>query len=73
MADFGALVANRRKQRRMSQAQLALTAGVSRNYISMIERGDAHNLTVRTLCKLADALRLDAEFLFIRYAEWQSG
>jgi transcriptional regulator with XRE-family HTH domain len=73
MVSFGGLVADRRKAIKMSQEELAKEAGISRNYVSVIERNEAHNLTVRTLCKLADALRFDAEFLFIRYAEWQSG
>ena len=44
-----------RRQAGMTQAQLAKKAGVSRNYIGMIEHGGA-NVTYSTLVKVAGAL-----------------
>ena len=40
----------------MSQSELAEKAGLSRNYISLIERGQAQNTSMRVLNQLALAL-----------------
>jgi transcriptional regulator with XRE-family HTH domain len=44
-----------RKEAKMSQEQLALAAGVERNFVSLIERG-INQPTIRSVFKLADAL-----------------
>jgi transcriptional regulator with XRE-family HTH domain len=44
--------------REMSQEQLARTAGMSRNFVSSIERG-AHGVDVVRLLRLAAALEVD--------------
>jgi transcriptional regulator with XRE-family HTH domain len=48
-----------REERGFSQESLASTAGLSRNYIGMIERGEA-NLTLGTIDRLAKALRIES-------------
>jgi transcriptional regulator with XRE-family HTH domain len=47
-----------RVDREMSQEQLARSAGMSRNFVSSIERG-AHGVDVVRLLRLAEALRVD--------------
>ena len=54
--DLGKEVATRRRELEWSQDQLAEKAGVSRTYISLIERGEAPNITRGVLEKLAAAL-----------------
>lgn len=71
MISFGGRVADKRRSLKMSQEVLAQEAGISRNYISMIECNKVHNMEVRTLGKLANALGLDVAFLFGRYTEWE--
>jgi transcriptional regulator with XRE-family HTH domain len=51
-------VFNRRRDLGLSQGQLAQLAGISRNYISLIERGEATNLSLNVLNSLAAALQL---------------
>lgn len=48
-----------RKARGYSQEELERRSGISRNYISAIERG-LRNVTLRTLKTLADALGMHA-------------
>ena len=52
----GRQVLDRRKSMGLSQEALADRAGVSRNYISIIERGEAHNVSTKILGQLAVAL-----------------
>jgi transcriptional regulator with XRE-family HTH domain len=47
-----------RVKRGFSQETLAAAAGVSRNYIGMIERGES-NLTLGTMDQIARAMRMD--------------
>jgi len=47
----------------MTQAELALKAGISRATINRIEQGHAESLTFETINKLARALEVDAEVL----------
>jgi transcriptional regulator with XRE-family HTH domain len=54
---FGRSVRSLRKQRRLSQESLAEACGLSRNYISDIERG-VRNPGVLALVALAKALRV---------------
>jgi transcriptional regulator with XRE-family HTH domain len=54
--ELGRQVQSKRKEKDMSQTELAEFAGVSRNYISLIERGETHNISMRVLNQLAVAL-----------------
>lgn len=60
---FGQRVQELRKAKQLSQEQLADIAGVHRTYIGMIERAEK-NITLRTIAKIADALRIDIKELF---------
>jgi len=53
-----------RKEKRLTQEQLAEKAGISTSYIYKIEAGDDH-VTVRTLLRIAEALQVQAAQLFI--------
>lgn len=55
---FGILVLACRKAHRMSQAQLADVVGVSRNYISQIERGHGDNVSLSVFNKLCNVFGL---------------
>ena len=50
---IGKNLRNLRKEKKFSQENLAKLANVSRNYISMIERGEAENLSDEIVQKLA--------------------
>ncbi|MFF7061934.1 helix-turn-helix domain-containing protein [Pseudomonas sp. NPDC008258] len=52
---FGKALRVRRKHAKLSQEQLALEAGIQRNYVSLIERG-INQPTITIIFKLADAL-----------------
>jgi transcriptional regulator with XRE-family HTH domain len=52
-----------RKRRNLSQQELEEKAGVSRNSISMLERGE-YNPTVQHLDKIANALELELVISF---------
>lgn len=54
----------RRDFLRLSQEELAQRADLHRTYISDIERG-ARNLSLRSLCRLADALEIPASSLIL--------
>jgi transcriptional regulator with XRE-family HTH domain len=54
--ELGHQVLKRRKGLGLSQEALAQKAGISRNYISLIERGDVRNVSLNTLSRLATAL-----------------
>lgn len=56
---LGGRVRDARLHRRMSQEQVAELAGVSRPYLSAVERGE-RNLGVVNLIRIAQALRVDA-------------
>jgi transcriptional regulator with XRE-family HTH domain len=60
---FGKNVLVLRKARKLSQEQLAKLAEVSRNYISMIERGEAENVSEVIIQKLAGSLEVPTEQL----------
>jgi transcriptional regulator with XRE-family HTH domain len=57
LATFGRSIRRRRKQRGMSQDDLAEAAKLSRNYVSDIERG-VRNPSLLALIGLSRALRL---------------
>lgn len=51
-----------RNQKGISQLDLALEAGVNRNYLSDLERGE-RNPTLKVLVKIAEALGVDLSTL----------
>ena len=52
-----------RRLKKMSQEDLALEAGVNKNYLSDLERGE-RNPTVKVLDKIARALDINLQELF---------
>ena len=54
--ELGRQVARRRKEQRMRQEDLAKKADISRNYVSLIERGVARNVSTGVISRLAFAL-----------------
>lgn len=54
--ELGRQVLMRRKELDLTQGELAEQAGISRNYISLIERGEARNVSVSVLHELATVL-----------------
>lgn len=63
---FGRAVRKRRRELDLSQEELAERAGLHRNYISDIERGD-RNPSLENIRKLAKALDMKVSALFISY------
>jgi transcriptional regulator with XRE-family HTH domain len=63
---FGRAVRKRRRELDLSQEELAERAGLHRNYISDIERGD-RNPSLENIQKLAKALDIKVSALFINY------
>ncbi|NET52656.1 MAG: helix-turn-helix transcriptional regulator [Merismopedia sp. SIO2A8] len=59
--EFGQAVKQRRKQEKMSQQVLADKVGISRNYLSQIERGQATNLSWQLRQRLTEVLGLQEE------------
>ena len=57
---IGAIIAARRKQRGLSQAQLAARVGLSQNRLSVLEKNSG-TLTARQLIVLLNALGLDLD------------
>ena len=53
---IGNRIAYYRKQRRLSQAELARNIGISVSYMSKIERADLESFAVITLLDIAEAL-----------------
>jgi len=56
MSDFGDQVRKRRKADGLSQEKLAGQAGISRTYLSEIERGEAENISFRVVERLKEVL-----------------
>lgn len=54
--ELGRQVLMRRKELDLTQGELAEQAGISRNYVSLIERGEARNVSVNVLHELATVL-----------------
>ena len=59
---FGQLVRKYRKEKNMSQEQLALLCNMDRSYLGRIERGEV-NLTLEKIYELAKALDVTPENL----------
>lgn len=60
---FGQRVQELRKQRNLSQEQLAELAGVHRTYIGMIERAEK-NITLYNINRIAKALKVEIKDFF---------
>jgi len=63
---FGRAVRKRRRELDLSQEGLAERAGLHRNYISDIERGD-RNPSLENIYKLSKALGIKVSTLFSHY------
>jgi len=61
MDEFGNTVRLRRRQEGLSQQELAEKVGISRNYLSQIERGQATNLSWQVMEKLTSVLGLKGD------------
>lgn len=60
---FGAQVRQLRKAMKLSQEEVALSAGLDRSYFGAIERGEK-NLSLVNIHRIADALKVGAGELF---------
>lgn len=54
--ELGRQVQAKRKGKKLSQAELGKLAEISRNYVSIIERGEAESISMKVLNKLAVVL-----------------
>lgn len=63
LSKFGLRVRNLRKEKRLSQEELAYKANLHRTYIGMIERGEK-NITLVNIQKIANALEIRLTDLF---------
>ena len=61
MSDFGIKVRKRRCEEGLSQEKLAQAVGISRNYLSQIERGKATNLSWQVMDRLTSVLGMKEE------------
>ena len=57
----------RRKEKKMSQSELAQKAGVSRNYISRIERGNFWHVSISTMYAICSALDMQMNIKLVNY------
>jgi len=63
LVKFGNRIRALRKQKGMSQEELAFKAGLHRTYIGMIERAEK-NITLLNIQKIAQALEIPVKELF---------
>jgi len=61
--ELGRQVLARRKEKRWSQEELGELAGISRNYVSLIERGEAHSVSMKVINQLAVAFGVNVSQL----------
>lgn len=54
--ELGRQVQAKRKEKNLSQAELGDLVGISRNYVSLIERGETENISMKIVNRLAVAL-----------------
>lgn len=54
--ELGRQVLARRQEKGLSQTELAERTGISRNYVSLIERGEATNISMKVINLLAETL-----------------
>lgn len=59
--EFGKKVRDRRLEEKLSQEKLAQAVGISRNYLSQIERGQATNLSWHVMDRLTSVLGLKVD------------
>ena len=65
---FGQVLRTLRKKAGLSQEQLALEAGIERNFVSLIERG-VNQPSIRIIFKLAKALAVPPSAMIILVEE----
>lgn len=58
--ELGRQVFARRKEKGWSQEELGELAGISRNYVSLIERGEADSVSMKVIHQLAVAFGVNA-------------
>jgi transcriptional regulator with XRE-family HTH domain len=58
-------LAKLRKQRNLTQKQLAEAAGITRNYISKIENGSSENISLKVLSAIAKKLDVKMDDIFL--------
>ena len=63
LIQLGKRIAYLRKERKMSQLDLALESGINRNYLCDLEKG-RRNASVLVLERIANALNIDLSTLF---------
>ncbi|WP_374580356.1 helix-turn-helix domain-containing protein [Pseudoduganella sp.] len=69
LVSFGRVLRQLRKKAGLTQEQLALAAGIERNYVSLIERG-INQPALKVIFKLAEALGIrPSEMLLLVEAE----
>jgi transcriptional regulator with XRE-family HTH domain len=61
--DLGQRIRHLRGEKGWSQEDFAHRAGLGRSFAGAIERGEK-DIRIRTLCKIADVLRIDLSYLF---------
>ncbi len=64
---FGGTIRNLREQRGYSQEELAERAGLHRNYVGGVERGE-RNVALENIVKLAKALSVSPRELFVDFS-----
>jgi transcriptional regulator with XRE-family HTH domain len=67
--NLGRAISLCRKQRGLTQAEVALRAGLSISYLSLLEQNKRRDPTLSTIQKLAEALRLPVGLLFYLAAD----
>jgi transcriptional regulator with XRE-family HTH domain len=66
LSALGAAVRETRARRGLSQEDLGFAAGLHRNYVGAVERGEI-NATFRTLMRLCAGLRMSVSELILLY------
>ncbi|MFT3772194.1 MAG: helix-turn-helix transcriptional regulator [Minicystis sp.] len=72
LSQIGLRIQERRRDLGLTQKELAEKVEMQQSNVARIERGE-QNLTVRTLCKLAEALETTATELFVGSSQRPSG
>ena len=63
LKQFGENLRRLRKEKNLSQEQLAFDAQLDRSFVGQVERGE-RNLSLLSILRLADALKIPPEKLF---------
>jgi transcriptional regulator with XRE-family HTH domain len=58
--DIGKMVFQKRREKGWNQEELAKFAGISRNYVSQIERGEAERVSLKIINKLNNVLNINS-------------